>query len=62
MVIDALRQITGRGRLAEAREPDHERRARRRPKSRALARRLEPLSPPIISIRVIPVDQKMLVA
>ena len=60
MVIDVLRQITGRQRLTEAREPDHERRARRRPKSKALARRLQPLPPPILNIRVIPVDQKML--
>ena len=63
-VADAMLRITGRDRLTEPGVPDHERRARRRRRSRsnALARRLEPLPPPIFSVRVIPRDQNMLSA
>jgi peptidoglycan/xylan/chitin deacetylase (PgdA/CDA1 family) len=64
---DALLRITGRRpdgvRVEAGWVPQSERRARRRrPMSKAVARRLEPLPPPIISIRVLSPDQKMLKA
>ena len=63
LVAEALLRITGRERLGEPGMPDHERRARaRRPKRPPVE--LVRWTPPnqIISIRVIPVDQKMLSA
>jgi hypothetical protein len=66
-ISEALMRITGRRsdgvRVEAGWVPQSERRARRRrPKSKAVARRLEPLPPPVISIRVIPPDQKRLKA
>jgi hypothetical protein len=62
-LVDAVGRITGRAQVAMDPDwlPDHERRARRR-RSQAVARRREPGPPPILFIRVIPMDQKMLTA
>jgi hypothetical protein len=60
-VAEALMRITGRERLGESGIPDHERRARRRRRRPDLVRWTPP-SGQIMSIRVIPADQKMLSA
>jgi hypothetical protein len=59
VVADALVRITGRERLGEPGVPDHERRARRRRRRLELVRWTPP-SGQIMSVRVIPTDQKML--
>jgi hypothetical protein len=59
-VADALVRITGRERLGEPGVPDHERRARRRRRPVELARWTP--THQIISVQVIPMDQKMLSA
>jgi hypothetical protein len=59
---DALVRITGRDRIVRADSdwiPDHERRARRH-RSWALARPRVPEPPPILWIRVRPVEPKRL--
>jgi hypothetical protein len=61
-LVEAVGRITGRDGVARAGLdwiPDHECRARRR-RSRALVRSRAPEPPPILFIRVVPVDQKML--
>jgi hypothetical protein len=62
VVADALRRITGRDQVATMAAdwiPDHERRARRRPRRPALVR-VPPDLPRLLSIRVLPVEPKML--
>jgi hypothetical protein len=61
---EAVGRITGRDRVARADPdwiPDHERRARRR-RSWAVARRRALGPPPILWIRVLPVEPKRLTA